>query len=211
MKTFSNCNSQWDLVLFVFANSQNLMLLFQIRSFNNQLTFIQQIGLAESCEVKLSVNIYIVSPEKKLRLLTWFIMLPLFKSLLYWLRIVLFFTGKREKIKIKIKDSLIICWTSNKIKVKLLMLIAIFKFIHILKFFQVMYTVSFQTAFQDFGFALAVMIRSDVSCQKENICRGTINVESSSEVCCSLWLPIYFYSLVLHVALPPFLRNYIWT
>lgn len=209
MKTFSNCNSQWDLVLFVFANSQNLMLLFQIRSFNNQLTFIQQVGLAESCEVKLSVNIYIVSPEKKLRLLTWFIMLPLFKSLLYWLRIVLLFAGKREKIKIK--DSLIICWTRNKIKVKLLMLIAIFKFIHILKFFQVMYTVSFQTAFQDFGFALAVMIRSDVSCQKENICRGTINVGSSSEVRCSLWLPNYLYSLVLHVALPPFLRNYIWT
>lgn len=66
------------------------------------------------------------------------------------------------------------------------MLITIFKFIHIRKFFQVMYTVSFQTAFQDFGFALAVMIRSDVSYQKENICRGTINVESSSEVRCSL-------------------------
>eukprot|EP00069_Balaena_mysticetus_P005551 bmy_18002T0 len=68
---------------------------FQIRSFDNQLTFIQQPGVAESCEVKLSVNIYIVSPEKKLRLLTWFIMLPLFKSLLYWLRIVLLFAGIR--------------------------------------------------------------------------------------------------------------------
>ena len=41
------------------------MLLFDIRSFDNQMTCIQQVGLAESWEVTLSVNIYVVSQIKK--------------------------------------------------------------------------------------------------------------------------------------------------
>lgn len=63
LKTFSSCHSQCELLLSVFANSQNLILLFQIRSSDNQVTSSQ---LDWQSLVKLnSLLIFVSFPQGK--------------------------------------------------------------------------------------------------------------------------------------------------